>query len=45
MNKSSGAIEDIELSAVNEKMGPFVEMEDRDDPHAFVINLLLESGT
>jgi hypothetical protein len=41
MNKSSGKIEDIPFNAVNEKMAPFVFMDNKDEPHSFVNNLIL----
>jgi hypothetical protein len=41
MNKNSGKIEDIPLSAVDEKMAPFVFMTNKDEPHSFVNNLIL----
>jgi hypothetical protein len=41
MNKSSGNIEDIPLDAVTEKLAPFVHMDNKDEPHSFVSNLIL----
>jgi hypothetical protein len=41
MNKSSGNIEDIPLNEVINKVTPFVLMDNKDEPHSFVSNLIL----
>lgn len=41
MNKESGEIQDIRQDQLIEKMAPFVLMEKKEEPHAFVCNLVL----